>query len=85
MIIISTYVGNTKKVLVNSSIQARLHEYVFIENATVLYLWHMVFVSFSTVCMKMMKTIENGKISGSLLFACQENLNNLWLLLHRFQ
>ena len=32
-----------------------------------------------------MKTIENGKTSGNLLFACQNNLNNLWLLLHRFQ
>ena len=33
-----------------------------------------------------MKTIENGKkTSGNLLFACQDNLSKLWLLLHRFQ
>ena len=32
-----------------------------------------------------MKTIENDKISGNLLFTCQDNLNNLWLLLQRFQ
>ena len=32
-----------------------------------------------------MKTIENGKTSGNLLFACGDNLNNLWLLLHRLQ
>ena len=32
-----------------------------------------------------MKTIENGKSQGNLLFACQDNLKNLWLLLHRFQ
>ena len=25
----------------------------------------------------MMKTIENGKTRGNLLFACQDNLNNL--------
>ena len=34
---------------------------------------------------KTMKTIENGKKKLNLLFACQHNLNNLWLLLHRFQ
>ena len=43
------------------------------------------FISFSAVCTKTMKTIENCKNSGNLLFACQNNLNNLWLLLHRFQ
>ena len=32
-----------------------------------------------------MKMIENGKTSGNLLFACQDNLNNLWLLLHPFR
>ena len=32
-----------------------------------------------------MKTIENDKSRQNLLFACQDNLNNLWLLLHRFQ
>ena len=43
------------------------------------------FMSFSAVYTKTMKTIENGKASGNLLFACQDNFNDLWLLLHRFQ
>ena len=29
--------------------------------------------------------LKTVKTSGDLLFACQDNLNNLWLLLHRFQ
>ena len=32
-----------------------------------------------------MKRLKTVKTSGNLLFACQDNLNNLWLLLHRFQ
>ena len=32
-----------------------------------------------------MKKIKNSKTSGNLLFACQDNLNNLWLLLRRIQ
>ena len=32
-----------------------------------------------------MKTIKTVKPSGNLLFAFQDNLNNLWLLLHRYQ
>ena len=31
------------------------------------------------------KKIEKGKTRGNLLFVCQDNLNNLWLLLHHFQ
>ena len=31
-----------------------------------------------------MKAIENGK-SHRKFIACQDDLNNLWLLLHRFQ
>ena len=31
-----------------------------------------------------MKTIANGKNNGNLLFACQDNLNNLFAV-HRFQ
>ena len=31
------------------------------------------------------KTIESGTNQRNLLFACQGNLNNLWLLLHHFQ
>ena len=45
----------------------------------------MVFMSFSAVYTKTMKTIETVKASGNLLLACQDNWNNLWLLLHRFQ
>ena len=36
-------------------------------------------MSFSALYTKTVKT------SGNLLFACKDNLNNLWLLLHRFQ
>ena len=69
-----------------------LHEYVFIENeviinenaTTVLHL-HIVFISFSAVYTKTMKTTVNWKTSGNVLFACQDSLSNLWLLLHRSQ
>ena len=44
------------------------------------------FLPFSAVYTKTMKTIETVKTSGNLLFARQDNLNNLFLLLlHRFQ
>ena len=33
----------------------------------------------------MMKRLKTVKTSGSLLLACQDNLNNLWLLLHRLE
>ena len=49
------------------------------------YRFRIVFISFSAVYTKTMKTIENVKTSGNPLFACQDHLNNMWLLLHRFQ
>ena len=41
-----------------------------------------LFMPFSASTRKRLKTV---KTSGNLLFACQDNLNNLWLLLHRVQ
>ena len=32
-----------------------------------------------------MAMIENGKNQRKFLFACQDNLSSLWLLLHHFQ
>ena len=49
------------------------------------YCFQIIFISFSAVYTKTMKMIENGKNQKNLLFVCQDNLNNLWLLLHRFQ
>ena len=34
---------------------------------------------------KRWKRLKTVKPRGNLLFACQDNFNNLWLLLHRFQ
>ena len=73
-------------------IRPRLREYAFIENdigfnenAIIVLHLRIVFVSFSAFCKKTMKAIENGKNQLKYIFACQDNLNNLWLLLHRFQ
>ena len=46
---------------------------------------HIVSVSFTRKRWKRWKQLKTIKTSGNLLFACQDNLNNLWLLLHRFQ
>ena len=79
-----------------SSLRPRLHEHVFIENgillnenATTVLQIRIVFLSFSyrfqpsyTKTVKRLKTV---KTSGNLLFACQDNLTNLWLLFYCFQ
>ena len=79
-----------------NTLRPRLHEYVFIEkhivfiekhivfneNATIVLHLHIVFVWFSAVHTETMKTIDNGKNQRKSFFACQDNLNNLWLLLH---
>ena len=73
-----------------------LHENVFIENdivfneyATIVFRLHVVFVPlsyrFQPSTRKRWKRLKTVKISGNLLFAYQDNLNNLWLLLYRFQ
>ena len=67
----------------------RLHEYVFIENDTTVLHLHIVFVSFSyrfqPSIRKRWKLLKTVKTSEKLMFACQDNLNNLWLLLNCFQ
>ena len=49
----------------------------------------MVFLSFSYRFQpstgKRWKRLKTVKTSENLLFACQDNLNNFWLLLHCFQ
>ena len=70
-------------------LRPRLHEYVFNENATVVLHLHGFFVAlsyrFHLSTRKRWKRLKTARTSGKLLFACQDNLNNLWLLLHRFQ
>ena len=50
---------------------------------------HIVLVSFSfrfqQSTQRRWKLLKRVKTSRYLLFTCQDNLNNLWLLLHRFQ
>ena len=73
-------------------LRPRLLEYVFIENdivfnenATIVLYLHIVFISFQPFIRKRWKRLKTVKTSGNLLFVCQDNLNNLWLLLYRFQ
>ena len=47
--------------------------------------FRIVFISFSAVQTKTMKTIENDKNQRKSIVCVSDNLNNLWLLFHRFQ
>ena len=59
-------------------LRPHLHEYVFIENdiisnenAMIVLHLHVVFVSFSVVCTKTMKTIESSKNQSVAWYACE--------------
>ena len=41
--------------------------------------------SFSYLHSRLHENNENGRASGNLLFASEDNVNNSWFLLHRFQ
>ena len=75
----STEAPSTQKVFIENDI-------VFNENATFVLRLHVVFVLLSYRFQPSeRKRFKNAKTQGNLLFACQDDLNNLCLLLHRFQ
>ena len=62
------------------------NDIVFNENATIVLHLHIVFIfCFQPSTRKQWERLKTVKTSGNLLFACQDNLNSLWLLLLCFQ